>query len=236
VAGGNFPVNGNQPEEAIRLLLRCIQALPGIVVGQWTSAHFLEHVRHVDLIARSTLSLSDSNVVHRRDAEMFVRVHYEENEQVLCNLLAFFASSMTAANSSMISLRPRGYGDLIAQLSFNFAPNEANITSEAQLRSVMPAHSHDPTPTPPSAGILNSALGTVSGLVGAGSSLTAKTLGIGTVIKKGLGMIAPLLQAKGISVPGVSGSSPSNAADLVDVLHKYEPAMNVLKALTTSKA
>lgn len=227
VQEGDFPVTGDRPEEAIRLVLRCIQALPGITAKDWTPDHFLSRVSSIELINRNTLSLVEGNVVRRGDSDMFVRIHYQEYESLLRDLLAFFSAQMTTGKSSVLQLRPRGYGDLIAQVSFNFSPTEVNITSEAQMLGLTASQS--PAGSSSVGGMLDK-LG-VGGMLAAGNDLKVKVEGIGKVLAQGLGVLAPLLQSQSPKMPNTSGSSPSNAVDLVDMLTKYEPAIKALKLL-----
>ena len=143
VSEGDFPVTGIQPEAAIHFLLRCIQDLPGIEIDDWKPKNFVSHISSVELITQSSVSLTVNDEVRLGSTEMFVRVHYQDDEPLLRNLLAFFAARMVETNNVILKVRPRGYDDVIAHMSFNFTPNEVNITSESQLRDQNASQSKD---------------------------------------------------------------------------------------------
>ena len=227
---GGFPVTGETPEAAVRLLLRCIQALPGVDVAEWTPRHFMGHISAVDIIDTAPVWIDDGNIVQRGSPQVFVRVHYDEDEETLHRLLSFFAAKMKLATTSVISVRPHGYGDLVAQLTFNFAPHEVNITSEAQLANSA-AIKDSSKSAEPSTGIL-SMLGGAGGIVSAATGLTGQTRNFGRVLQQNLGILTPLLRSQGIKSPDLTGlAAPKNAGDLVALIEMFQPALELLKGL-----
>jgi hypothetical protein len=222
-SGSNFPVTGEHPEEAIRLLLRCIQELLDVGVNDWTPAHFIRHVSNVELIESYKLTLGPNNIIQREHSEMFVRVHYTEDETVLRNLLSFFASKMENAKSSVLSVRPRGYGDLIAQISFNYAPNEVNITSENQIIGTQSNVSNSPQDKGISS--IARSIKSASGLLSAATGL-GNTIGLGDTVKNALEMFSPFKGNKTHSDD--NGSSPVNVDKLVELVGKYKEAAKIM--------
>jgi hypothetical protein len=127
----------------------------------------------------------------------------------------------------VINVRPRGYEDLVAQISFNFLPNEVNITSESELLAMSCKRAGATGTVSKTLG----AIGDTGTMMNSASDIAQKVLKLGGTLKHGIETLAPILKSQGVTVPDMMGSSPTNIEDLVKLLDKYEPAMKMIQKL-----
>ena len=221
----SLPVNADQPATAIHMAFCVFHNLPGLDQANWTQDVFVSHVPMVEVVHERRAFIGHDNNNKRQimtDVKStFMRLQYIEQERTLQAFVMFIKGLFKRQGTSRIPVTFVGYQGTPLFLETNFLPSDPTLFTDTDFHKNR--HSTHQSTTVDETGGKQPSPGLVSRLGGLGGALRTT-----------MSALAPMLKSQGGDVPDLSGGSPSDPENLLNILSKVQPALAMLQKLGLS--
>jgi hypothetical protein len=234
--GKFLPLSASQPAKAVDLMFQALQTLPEFDQEDWTQNAFVAHIPKLEVIHERSVFVGfekgeDIHKIMTSPGIIFVRLQYNEEEKILLNLLTVLKEILKTRNTTRLYVHVPEYQNTRLIIEANFTPSDPTIFTEPQLKKIQ-SNQKNRTNAPKSSTALVPA--TIPSLIQGGASTVEKLVSIGTTLRSTFSTIAPLLANRGITIPNL-GTSPMNPEQLMVMLNKIQPFLEMFKNLGINK-
>jgi hypothetical protein len=219
--GTRLNVNADQPATAIHVAFHVSANLPGLDQTHWTEEVFVSHVPTIEVVHERNAYIGHDNTNARKIRtdvrSTFMRLQYIEQESTLQALVTFIKNLFEQHGTSRIPVKYPGYAGTALLLETNFLPSDPTLFTDSDFHKTRRSSAVAGTNGKPASPGLVSRLG-----------------GLGGALSTTMSALAPMLKSRGIDVPDMSGSSPSDPENLMAFISKMQPALAMLQKLTVA--